>query len=132
MTRRRERADAGGAESASFQNRADFVIALPPSCPWKATTAWCIFARRYAFEEIHLQNNKVVLSLGRAALAMAVIVPLAACDNMSRSQQRTLSGGALGAAGGAAVGAIAGGSLVTGAVVGGAVGAAAGALTSGR
>lgn len=69
--------------------------------------------------------------LPRLALASALIIPLAACEGMSRGQQRTLSGGAIGAAGGAAVGALTGGSAVTGALLGGAGGAAVGALTSG-
>jgi hypothetical protein len=70
------------------------------------------------------------LTLSRAALALALIVPLAACDNMNRTQQRALSGGAIGAAGGAAVGAITGGSPVTGALLGGAGGAVLGAVTA--
>ncbi|PWS34083.1 hypothetical protein DFH01_27550 [Falsiroseomonas bella] len=68
--------------------------------------------------------------LPRLLLAALIALPLAACDGMSRTQQRALSGGAIGAAGGAALGAITGGSLVTGAVLGGAGGAAVGALTS--
>jgi uncharacterized membrane protein len=67
----------------------------------------------------------------RLALVAALVVPLAACDGMSRREQRALSGGAIGAAGGAAVGAITGGSLLTGALIGGAGGAAVGALTGG-
>lgn len=69
---------------------------------------------------------------GHLALIAVVAVPLAACEGMSRTQQRALSGGAIGAAGGAAVGAITGGSAVTGALIGGAGGAAVGALTGGR
>ncbi|MBU8545197.1 MULTISPECIES: hypothetical protein [Roseomonadaceae] len=69
--------------------------------------------------------------LVRLALASALIIPLAACDGMSRREQRALSGGAIGAAGGAAVGALTGGSAVTGALIGGAGGAAVGALTGG-
>lgn len=68
--------------------------------------------------------------LARIALAAALIAPLAACEGMNRTQQRALSGGALGAAGGAAVGALTGGSAVTGALIGGAGGAALGALTA--
>lgn len=67
--------------------------------------------------------------LTRAALALALILPMAACSGMNRTQQRALSGGAIGAAGGAAVGALTGGSAVTGALIGGAGGAAIGALT---
>ncbi|MCZ8147289.1 MAG: hypothetical protein O9325_05470 [Roseomonas sp.] len=70
--------------------------------------------------------------LARGALALALIIPVAACEGMNRQQQRALSGGAIGAAGGAAIGAITGGSAVTGALIGGAAGAATGALTSGR
>lgn len=65
----------------------------------------------------------------RTVLAIALIAPLAACSGMSRTQQRALSGGAIGAAGGAAVGALTGGSAVTGALIGGAGGAAVGAIT---
>jgi hypothetical protein len=70
--------------------------------------------------------------LARGALALALIIPVAACEGMNRQQQRALSGGAIGAAGGAAIGAITGGAAVTGALIGGAAGAATGALTSGR
>ncbi|WP_431281561.1 hypothetical protein ACQW02_19420 [Humitalea sp. 24SJ18S-53] len=67
---------------------------------------------------------RVTLSLALAALL------LAGCSNMNRTQQRALSGGAIGAAGGAAVGALTGGSLLTGALLGGAGGAAIGAVTA--
>ncbi len=50
------------------------------------------------------------------------------CAGMSRTEQRTLSGGAIGAAGGAALGAITGGSPAVGAAVGGAAGALGGYL----
>jgi uncharacterized membrane protein len=55
------------------------------------------------------------------------IVTLAGCSGMSQQEQRTLSGGAIGAAGGAIIGAMAG-SPATGAAIGGAAGAATGAL----
>jgi uncharacterized membrane protein len=70
--------------------------------------------------------------LSRVALASALVLPLAACEGMTRTQQRALSGGAIGAAGGAALGAVTGGSAVTGALIGGAGGAAVGALTGRR
>ncbi|HEY4135758.1 MAG TPA: YMGG-like glycine zipper-containing protein [Alphaproteobacteria bacterium] len=54
---------------------------------------------------------------------------LAACSNMNNTQQRAVSGGAIGAAGGAVVGALTG-SWVTGALIGAGGGAAIGALTS--
>ncbi len=65
----------------------------------------------------------------RLALIVALVLPIAACEGMSRREQRALSGGAIGAAGGAAVGAITGGSALTGALIGGAGGAAIGAIT---
>ncbi len=59
-------------------------------------------------------------------------IALSACSGMNRTQQRALSGGAIGAAGGALLGAATGGSPLLGAAIGGAGGAAMGALTSGR
>lgn len=61
--------------------------------------------------------------------AIGLALSLGACENMNNTEQRTLSGGALGAAGGAALTAIAGGSIAAGALIGGAVGAGAGYLT---
>lgn len=69
--------------------------------------------------------RKWIAGLGAALVCLST---LAACDGMTRQQQRALSGGAIGAAGGAALGAITGGSAVTGALIGGAGGAAVGAL----
>jgi hypothetical protein len=68
------------------------------------------------------------LTRARALLLVFVLWAAVGCTNMSPTQQRSLSGGAIGAAGGAAVGAIVGGSPALGAVVGGAVGTAVGAL----
>lgn len=48
------------------------------------------------------------------------------CAGMSETQQRALSGGAIGAAGGAALTAIAGGNVAVGAGLGGAAGALTG------
>jgi osmotically inducible lipoprotein OsmB len=59
-------------------------------------------------------------------LVLGVMLMTAGCANMSARQQRTLSGGAIGAAGGAAMGAVTGGSPAVGAGVGGAAGAATG------
>lgn len=64
----------------------------------------------------------------KVLILVVAVIPLAACSNMSRTQQRALSGGALGAAGGLAITAITGGSLVAGGLIGGAGGAAVGAL----
>ncbi len=59
----------------------------------------------------------------------AALLTLTACSGMSNTQQRMLSGGAIGAAGGVALTALTGGSLVAGGLIGGAGGAAVGALT---
>lgn len=48
------------------------------------------------------------------------------CAGMSRQQQTTLSGGAIGAGGGALLGGVSGGSPAVGAVLGGAAGALTG------
>jgi hypothetical protein len=58
-----------------------------------------------------------------AGLALACALAGVGCSNMSTTQQRTLSGGAMGAAGGAVIGAIAGN-----AGLGAAAGAGAGLL----
>ncbi len=73
--------------------------------------------------------NTKLRALSRLLLVLALTVPVAACSGMNRTQQRALSGGAIGAAGGAAVGALTGGSAITGALIGGAGGAAVGAIT---
>lgn len=58
-------------------------------------------------------------------LAM-VLISSAACTNMTREQQGTLSGAGIGAAAGAGIAAIAGGSGWTGAAVGAVAGGIAG------
>lgn len=55
------------------------------------------------------------------------VLALSGCANMSSTEQRTLSGAAIGAVGGAAIGAIAG-DAGTGALIGTGVGAAGGYL----
>lgn len=62
------------------------------------------------------------LTVGVCVLAMS------ACSNMNNTQQRTLSGAAIGAGTGAAAGALTGGSVLGGAAIGTAVGAGAGYL----
>lgn len=64
-----------------------------------------------------------------------IVIPLAAvlltgCSGMSNTQQKMLSGGAIGAAAGAGITAIAGGNPIWGAVGGAAVGTAGGYLMS--
>jgi hypothetical protein len=58
-------------------------------------------------------------------LVASIILPVAGCTNMSKTQQGTLSGGAIGAGAGLGIAALSGGNLW----VGTAVGAGAGALT---
>lgn len=67
-------------------------------------------------------SSRLVVSAAVLALG------LSACSGMDSTEQRTLSGGAIGAGAGAALGAITGGSLVGGALIGGAAGAGAGYL----
>lgn len=60
------------------------------------------------------------------SLLMAFTLLASGCAGMSRQQQSTLSGGAIGAAGGALVGGVVGGSPAVGATLGGAAGALTG------
>jgi osmotically inducible lipoprotein OsmB len=63
----------------------------------------------------------------RKLLAVVVLfLCTSGCAGMSPTQQRTLSGGAIGAGGGAFLGAVSGGSPAGGAGVGGAAGALTG------
>lgn len=62
----------------------------------------------------------------KMVLVAACILPLSACSNMDTTQQRMLSGAAIGAASGMGVYAVTGGCVSCGAVVGTAVGAGAG------
>ena len=59
------------------------------------------------------------------SLAVVSVLGLSACSNMNATEQRTLSGGAIGAAGGAVIGAVSG-CAWCGAAIGGAAGAGAG------
>lgn len=69
---------------------------------------------------------KRILTLTLATLV--VCGSFAACTNMSRTQQGTVSGAAIGAAAGAGISAIAGGRGTVGALIGGGIGALAGGL----
>jgi len=59
---------------------------------------------------------------------LALVFVLTGCAGMTPTEQRVLSGGAIGAGSGAAIGAISGGSPGVGAAVGGAAGALGGYL----
>jgi osmotically inducible lipoprotein OsmB len=69
--------------------------------------------------------------IGMVLLLVVLGSGVIGCANLTPTQQRALSGGAIGAAGGAALGAMVGGSPALGAALGGAAGAATGALLSG-
>jgi osmotically inducible lipoprotein OsmB len=62
----------------------------------------------------------------KSIAAGVIILCLSACSNMNSTQQRTLSGAAIGAGVGTAATLVTGGCITCGAVVGGAVGAGAG------
>lgn len=65
----------------------------------------------------------------RHAIVVVIATGLGSgCANMTTSEQRTLSGAAIGALGGAAVAAVAEGSVAAGAAIGAGVGAGAGYL----
>lgn len=62
-----------------------------------------------------------------SAVAIATLVGTAGCSNLTKEEQRVLTGAAVGAAAGVAAGAISGGlSVGAGAAIGTAAGAAAG------
>ena len=61
-------------------------------------------------------------------LAVCLVVGLTGCLNMSTTEQRSLSGAAIGTAGGALVAGLTKGNAGTGALIGAAVGAASGWL----
>ncbi len=66
----------------------------------------------------------------KPAMGILLAVSLAGCSNLTRTQQRALTGGAIGAAAGVALTAATGGSnLLLGGLLGGAGGAAIGAVT---
>ena len=65
----------------------------------------------------------------RMSIVLLVVVSLiAGCANLTPRQQRTLSGGAIGAGAGTALGAITGHSVATGAAIGAAAGALGGLI----
>lgn len=66
--------------------------------------------------------------LGATALLLACLAGTTACSDLSTTQQRTLTGGAIGATAGAVGIAITGGCVACGAALGGAVGAGTGYL----
>jgi hypothetical protein len=69
-------------------------------------------------------------TLQRGLIIVLSVGSLAACSGMSDRDQRTLSGGAIGAGVGAVGGALVGGSPLAGAAIGAAGGAVIGNVTS--
>ena len=67
----------------------------------------------------------------RVIASVLLVAFLGGCSGMSNQEQRTVSGGAIGAAGGAGIGLLLG-APVAGALIGGAAGAATGALCCGN
>lgn len=67
--------------------------------------------------------------ISRTVLALLCVAALAGCDNMTNRQQRTLSGGAIGAVGGGVIAAAVGGPVLLGAAVGAGAGALVGNQT---
>lgn len=65
---------------------------------------------------------------GLVAVALAGALALTGCSNMNDTQQRVLSGGAIGAGAGAAIGALTGGSALAGGLIGAGGGAGLGWL----
>ena len=68
------------------------------------------------------------MKLVMIAILSVCLLGSVACTNMNRTQQATVSGGAVGALAGAGIGAIAGGSGTIGALVGAGVGTLAGSI----
>ncbi|MFO0987553.1 MAG: hypothetical protein U1F37_09305 [Alphaproteobacteria bacterium] len=59
-------------------------------------------------------------------LVLAAALPLGACAGMNDTEQRTLSGGAIGAASGAVITAATGGCIICGTAIGAGIGALGG------
>jgi len=77
----------------------------------------------------HFLKVEVMTMGSRIGVLLLCAVMLSGCEDMTRQQQRTLSGGAIGAAGGAVITAIVGGPVLLGTAIGAGVGAVAGAVT---
>jgi osmotically inducible lipoprotein OsmB len=67
-------------------------------------------------------------TINRIVAVVVLVFMLAGCAGMSTTEQRTLSGGAIGAGAGALIGGVAAGSPGVGAAVGGGAGALGGYL----
>jgi hypothetical protein len=76
----------------------------------------------------HVKKEAVMKRIAhlRVAAAALLIAGLTSCSGMNSTQQRVLSGAAIGAGGGALVGAATGGNAGTGALIGAGAGAVGG------
>lgn len=70
--------------------------------------------------------RKVFMPKAKAMLAVLALVAMTGCSDMSKKEQRVLSGAAIGAGAGTAGAAMTGGCVSCGAAIGTAVGAGAG------
>lgn len=70
------------------------------------------------------------MKFARIGAVALLCLSLGACDHLNRTQQRALTGGAIGTVGGIAAAAIVGAPLAAGAAIGGLGGAAIGAVTT--
>jgi len=70
--------------------------------------------------------RKVFMSKTKALMAVLALVAMTGCSDMSKKEQRVLSGAAIGAGAGTAGAAMTGGCVGCGAAIGTAVGAGAG------
>lgn len=68
------------------------------------------------------------MKTSKLVLAFCLVGGLAGCANMSSTEQRTLSGAAIGTAGGALIGGLASGRPLTGAAIGAVAGTVGGWL----
>lgn len=76
----------------------------------------------------HERTLPTFMHQGALALALVALLGLGACSELNTTQQRVLSGGAIGATAGAVGIALTGGCVACGAAIGGAVGAGTGYL----
>jgi osmotically inducible lipoprotein OsmB len=75
-------------------------------------------------------NNVLGVNMNKyiAAGSLSLVLICSGCANMSSTEQRTLSGAAIGTAVGAGLGAVTGGNVLGGAAIGAAAGTAGGYL----
>lgn len=73
-----------------------------------------------------MRNVTMLEQSGRIGAMAVLMMSLAACSNLSETQQRVVTGGAIGTAVGAAGTVMTGGCVACGAAIGGAVGAGTG------